>query len=65
MSHEEEFRNGTEANRLRVKDEAGGIVKRLLDPRSPSKQEVKGHELLGHLPYRKRCPSFGNLRARI
>ena len=33
MSDEEEFRNGTEANRLRVKEESGGIVKRWLDPR--------------------------------
>ena len=41
MSDEEEFRNGTEANRLRVKEETGGIGKRLLDPRLPSKEEVK------------------------
>ena len=40
MSDEEEFRNGTEANRLRVKDEAGGTVKRLLDPRVPGKEGV-------------------------
>ena len=57
MSDEEEFQNGTEANRLRVKEEAGGIVKRLLDPRLPSKEEVKEHELSGHLPYRNWCPS--------
>ena len=56
MSDEEELRNGTEANRLRVKEEAGGIVKRLLDPRLPSKEEVKEHELSGHLPYRNWCP---------
>ena len=57
MSDEEEFQNGTEANRLRVKEEAGGIVKRLLDPRLPSKEKVKEHELSGHLPYRNWCPS--------
>ena len=28
MSDEEEFQNRTEANRLRIKEEAGGIVKR-------------------------------------
>ena len=57
MSDEEEFRNGTGANRLRVKEEAGGIVKRLLDTRLPSKEEAKEHKLSGHLPYRNWCPS--------
>ena len=57
MSDEEEFRNGTEANRLRIKEESGGIVKRLLDPRLPSQEEVKEHELSGHLPYRNWCPN--------
>ena len=56
MSDEEEFRNGTEANRLRVEEEAGGIVKRLLDLRLPSKEEVEEHELSGHLPYRNWGP---------
>ena len=32
-------------------------MKRLLDPRLPSKEEVKDHELSGHLPYRNWCPS--------
>ena len=57
MSDEEELRNGAEASRLRVKEETGGIIKRLLDPRLPSKEEVKEHELSGHLPYRNWCPS--------
>ena len=56
VSDEEEFRNGTEANRLRVKEESGGVVKRLLDPRLPSQGEVKEHELSGDLPYRSLCP---------
>ena len=33
MSDEEELRNGAEASRLRVKEETGGVIKRLLDPR--------------------------------
>ena len=38
MSDEEELQNGIEANRLRVKEETGDIVKRLSDPRLPSKE---------------------------
>ena len=57
MSDEEELRNGTEVNRLRVKEESGGITRKLLDPRLPSKEDVKEHELSGHLPYRNWCPS--------
>ena len=57
MSDEEELRNGIGVNRLRVKEESGGIMKKLLDPRLPSKEEVKEHELSGHLPYRNWCPN--------
>ena len=56
MSDEEELRNGVDADRLRVQEETGGVMKRLLDPRLPSKEEVKEHELSGHLPYRNWCP---------
>ena len=56
MSDEEELQHGVEANRLRIKEESGGIMRKLLDPRLPNKEEVKEHELSGHLPYRNWCP---------
>ena len=45
---------GFEAGRLDAQEE-GKFVKRLIDPRLPTEEEVAHHELT-HLPYRNWCP---------
>ena len=32
------------------------VVRKLVDPRLPSQEEVERHYLMGHLPYRNWCP---------
>ena len=32
------------------------VVKRIVDPKLPSQEEVDRHYLMGHLPYRNWCP---------
>ena len=45
---------GFEAGRVDAQEE-GKFVKRLIDPRLPTEEEVAHHELT-HLPYRNWCP---------
>jgi len=45
---------GFEAGRVEASEE-GKFVKRLIDPRLPTEEEVAHHELT-HLPYRNWCP---------
>ena len=46
---------GFEAGRVDTHEE-GKFVKRLIDPRLPTEEEVAQHELT-HLPYRNWCPA--------
>ena len=46
---------GVEAGRVDAREE-GKFVKRLIDPRSPTEEEVAHHELT-HLPCRNWCPA--------
>ena len=46
---------GVEAGRIDAHEE-GKFVKRLIDPRLPTEEEVAHHELT-HLPYRNWCPA--------
>ena len=32
------------------------VVRRLVDPKLPTQEEVDSHYLMGHLPYRNWCP---------
>ena len=42
---------------IRVReDEDCKVVRRLLDPKLPSENEVENHYLCGHLPFRNWCP---------
>ena len=53
---------GEEGERLRLEAE-DKFVRKLVDPKLPSKDEVDKHYLMGHIPYRNWCPicvkSFG------
>ena len=32
------------------------FIRKLVDPKSPSKEDVEMHYLMGHIPYRNWCP---------
>ena len=38
---------------LEAEDE---VIRKLVDPKLPTKEEVERHHLMGHLPYRNWCP---------
>ena len=53
---DEVIHGGEETRRLKKDDdERAEDIKRLIDPRKPTKEEVDLHDLF-HLPYRNWCP---------
>ena len=48
---EEDVLNTEDCDRIAA-EEDDGVVKRILDPRLPSREEVERHYGSGHLPYR-------------
>ena len=54
---------GFEAGRVDAQEE-GKFVKRLVDPRLPTEDEVAHHELT-HVPYRNWCPVCVKAKGRI
>ena len=52
---EEAVKLGGDVEKMRPQEDARA-VRKLIDPRLPTKEEVKDHELKGHVPYRDWCP---------
>ena len=53
---------GVEAGRIDAHEE-GKFIKRLVDPRLPTEEEVENH-MLTHLPYRNWCPECGKAKGK-
>ena len=50
----EVIENGDPVERLALEKE-GAVVRKLVDPKLPSKEEVEDHYVRGHFPYRNWC----------
>ncbi len=37
-------------------DKEDEVIRKILDPRLPSREEVERHRLMGHMPFRSWCP---------
>ena len=53
-SEGEEYGEGEFGERIGLEDE-GEFVRKMLDPRLPSREEVDRHWNMGHIPYRNWC----------
>ncbi len=51
----EEDDGGIEGEKLQVKKD-DEVIKKLKDPKLPTEEEVDGHYVMGHIPYRDWCP---------
>ena len=50
-----DFGGGEDCERLSLEKE-DAVVRRILDPKLPSEDEVNKHYVMGHIPYRNWCP---------
>ena len=47
--------SGIEGERLVIKTD-DEVIKKVKDPKLPTSEEVDSHYVMGHIPYRDRCP---------
>ena len=54
-SDRESLGEGEEGERIGLEEE-GEFVRKMLDPKLPTQEEVDKHWTMGHIPYRNWCP---------